>query len=96
MRGKEQLREIDIGSNIENGTLLISQLKYECVDIIDKLFVVYHVIWTMVSAGLLVRQRSLRKRLFRLEEHCATVRDKIKTVLFEFSEATARITVSIL
>ena len=38
MRGKEQLREIDRGKNIENGTLLISQLKYECADIIDKLF----------------------------------------------------------
>ena len=45
MRGKEQLREFDRGRNIENGTLLISQLIYECV--IDKLFVVYHVIWTM-------------------------------------------------
>ena len=47
MRGKEQLREIERGRNIENGTLLISQLKYECADIIDKLFVVDHVIWTM-------------------------------------------------
>ena len=39
MGDKEQLREIERGRNIENGTLLISQLKYECADIIDKLFV---------------------------------------------------------
>ena len=47
MRGKEQLREIERGRNIENGTLLISQLKYECADIIHKPFVVDHVIWTI-------------------------------------------------
>ena len=49
MGDKEQLREIERGRNIENGTLLISQLKYECADIIDKLFVVDHVIWTIWS-----------------------------------------------
>ena len=35
--------------------------------------------WSMnFSVGLLVRHCSLRERLFWLEEHCATVRDKIK------------------
>ena len=45
MRGKEQLREIDRGRNVENGTLLISQLKYECADIIDNCLL--STIWTM-------------------------------------------------
>ena len=50
MREQEQPREIERGRNIENGKLLISQLIYECADIINKLFVVDHiVIWTIWS-----------------------------------------------
>ena len=45
MRVKEQLRELDRGRNVENGTLLISQLKYECADIIDNCLL--STIWTM-------------------------------------------------
>ena len=62
MRGKQQLREIERGRHIENGTLLISQLKYECADIIGKLFVVDNLdygadfspfgVWSNVTEGI--------------------------------------------